>query len=122
MVLILPFQHTRGSTAIEEVILAPNANYGETALVPTTLNELNNPANLNFNLNDNTSPVTGNVSWAFQWDDNLNPGDEEDISKDKGLKVIDWFRNRPAWLSSLWALEHWDSRDAVSESDGRYLA
>ena len=79
---------TPGGTGIAEVILAPPANHGETALVPTTLNELNNPANSNFNLSDNTSPVTGNVSWAFQWDATLNPGDEEDISKDKGLKVM----------------------------------
>jgi len=79
---------TPGGTGIAEVLLAPPANHGETALVPTTLNELNNPANSNFNLSDNTSPVTGNVSWAFQWDATLNPGDEEDISKDKGLKVM----------------------------------
>jgi hypothetical protein len=79
---------TPGGTGIAEVILTPNASHGETALVPTTLNELNDPANLNFNLSDNTSPVTGNVSWAFQWDDNLAPGTEEDISKDKGLKVM----------------------------------
>ena len=78
---------TPGGAGIAEVILSPSANHGETALAPTTLNELNNPANLNFNLSDNTSPVTGNVSWAFQWDATLNPGDEEDISKDKGLKV-----------------------------------
>ena len=76
-----------GGSGIAEVILTPNASHGETALVPTTLNELNNPANLNFNLSDNTSPVTGNVSWAFQWDATLNPGGEEDISKAKGLQV-----------------------------------
>ena len=79
---------TPGGTGIAEVLLAPPANHGETALVPTTLNELNNPLNSNFNLSDNTSAVTGNVSWAFQWDATLNPGDEEDISKDKGLKVM----------------------------------
>jgi len=79
---------TPGGTGIAEVILTPNASHGETALVPTTLNELNNPLNSNFNLSDNTSQVTGNVSWAFQWDATLNPGDEEDISKDKGLKVM----------------------------------
>jgi hypothetical protein len=78
---------TPGGTGIAEVILAPPASHGETALVPTTLNELNNPLNSYFNLSDNTSPVTGNVSWAFQWDATLNPGDEEDISKDKGLQV-----------------------------------
>jgi hypothetical protein len=79
---------TPGGSGIAEVILAPSANHGETALVPTTLNELNNPANTNyFNLSDNTSAVTGDVSWAFQWDATLNPGDEEDISKDKGLQV-----------------------------------
>jgi len=78
---------TPGGSGIAEVILAPYANRGETALVPTTLNELNNTNNLNFNLSDNTSPVTGNVSWAFQWGATLNPGDELDISKDKGLQV-----------------------------------
>ena len=69
------------------MILAPNASHGETALASTTLSELNNPLNLNFNLSDNTSPVTGDVSWAFQWDTTLNPGDEIDMIKDKGLKV-----------------------------------
>jgi len=79
---------TPGGSGIAEVILAPSANHGETALVPTTLNELNNPANTNyFNLSDNTSAVTGDVSWAFQWDTTLNPGDEIDMIKDKGLKV-----------------------------------
>ncbi len=80
---------TPGGTGIAEVLLSPNASHGETALVPTTLNELNNPANSNFNLSDNTSAVTGNVSWAFQWDATLAPqGGELDISKDKGLKVM----------------------------------
>jgi PEP-CTERM motif len=79
---------TPGGSGIAEVILAPSANHGETALVPTTLNELNNPANTNyFSLSDNTSAVTGAVSWAFQWDTTLNPGDEIDMIKDKGLKV-----------------------------------
>jgi hypothetical protein len=78
---------TPGGNGIAEVILAPNASHGETALASTTLSELNNPLNLNFNLSDNTSPVTGDVSWAFQWDATLNPGDEYDISKDKGLHV-----------------------------------
>jgi hypothetical protein len=76
-----------GGTGIAEVILTPNASHGETAKVPITLNELNNPLNLNFNLSDHISAVTGDVSWAFQWDATLNPGGEFDISKDKGLQV-----------------------------------
>jgi len=75
-----------GGTGIAELIVAPNANRAEAATVSQTLNELNNPANVNFNLNDITS-ASGDVSWAFQWDAPLSPGDELDITKDKGLAI-----------------------------------
>ncbi len=77
-----------GGSGIAEVINAPPANYAEAAQVPQTLNELNNPLNSNFNLDDTTT-ASGDVSWAFQWDDaTLDSGEELDISKDKGLKVM----------------------------------
>jgi len=76
-----------GGSGIAEVINAPPANYTEVAQVPQTLNELNNPLNSNFNLNDTTT-ASGDVSWAFQWDATIAPGGELDISKDKGLKVM----------------------------------
>ncbi|MGD0349640.1 MAG: PEP-CTERM sorting domain-containing protein [Verrucomicrobiota bacterium] len=75
-----------GGTGIGEVILGPNANYAEAAQVPQTLNELNNPLNSNFNLNDSIS-ASGDVSWAFQWNATLNPGDMLDLTKNKGLSV-----------------------------------
>jgi len=75
-----------GGNGIAEVIDAPNANYAEAALVGQTLGELNGPSYLT--LNDNTGPVTGDVTWAFQWNAaNFSPGDELDISKDKGLSI-----------------------------------
>lgn len=73
-----------GGTGIGEVILGPNANRAEAAVVPVTLNKLNTAAYLNL---DNTNSATGDVSWAFQWNVTLAPGSQLDLLKDKGLTV-----------------------------------
>jgi len=73
-----------GGSGLAEVIDSPLANYAEAAQVPQTLNELGAPNYLT--LNDNTS-ASGNVSWAFQWNAALAPGDTLNITKDKGLSV-----------------------------------
>jgi hypothetical protein len=77
-----------GGNGIAEVIDAPYANYAEAASVspiPQTLNELNSGSY--YTLNDTTSAGPGNVSWAFQWNALLNPGDTLNITKDKGLSI-----------------------------------
>jgi hypothetical protein len=78
-------QQTSGSTAITEGIVSPSANSAEAAGVPQTLNEFATvPA---YNLNDNLTAGPGDVSWAFEWSQNVGAGDELDIFKDKSLSV-----------------------------------
>ncbi|MGA3163841.1 MAG: PEP-CTERM sorting domain-containing protein [Verrucomicrobiota bacterium] len=74
-----------GGSGIAEVINAPSANRAEAAYVGQTLAELNGTPNLQLNDNQNAGP--GDVTWAFQWNATLQPGDELDISKDKGLSI-----------------------------------
>jgi hypothetical protein len=76
---------TSGSTAIQEGIISPNANYAEAANFDQTLNELNTQAGLE--LNDHMSAGPGNVTWAFQWNQSIAAGDELDIFKDKNLSI-----------------------------------
>jgi hypothetical protein len=76
---------TSGSTAIQEGIISPNANYAEAANFDQTLNELNTQAGLE--LNDSMSAGPGNVTWAFQWNQSIAAGDELDIFKDKNLSI-----------------------------------
>jgi hypothetical protein len=78
-------QQTSGSTAIQEGIVSPNANYAEAANLNQTLNELNNQAGLV--LNDTTSAGPGNVTWAFQWNQTIDAGGQLDIFKDKNLSI-----------------------------------
>jgi PEP-CTERM motif len=74
-----------GGSGLAEVIDAPNASFGEAALVGQTLNELNTVANLN--LNNNPSAGPGDVTWAFQWTAVLQGGQSLDIIKDKGVSI-----------------------------------
>ena len=74
-----------GGNGIAEVIDAPYANGAEAALVGQTLTELNSGSY--YNLNNNLSAGPGNVTWAFQWNATLNPGDTLNITKDKGLSI-----------------------------------
>ncbi|HUA38633.1 MAG TPA: PEP-CTERM sorting domain-containing protein [Candidatus Sulfopaludibacter sp.] len=78
-----------GGNGIAEVIDAPLANYAEAGFAPTTLAELNSGSY--YTLNDSTSAVNGDVTWAFQWNAVLAPngqsGDMLDITKDKGLSI-----------------------------------
>jgi hypothetical protein len=76
-----------GGSGIAEVIDAPNAHFAEANTVgglSSTLYKLNNTANLT--LSGNTS-AAGDVTWALQWTATLNPGEQLDITKDKGLSL-----------------------------------
>jgi len=74
-----------GGSGLAEVIDAPYANYAEAALAGATLNSLNAGP---YTLNDNAGPVTGDVSWAFQWNATLTQGEMLDITKAKGLSIV----------------------------------
>jgi hypothetical protein len=73
-----------GGSGLAEVIDVPYANYAEAATVGQTVSELGAGP---YTLNDNIGPVTGDVTWAFEWNAALNPGDMLNITKDKGLSV-----------------------------------
>lgn len=78
-----------GGSGIAEVIDAPSANYGEAnyadGSVNSTLYKLNNTAGLI--LNDTTSAGPGDVTWGFQWNTTIDPGQTFYITKDKGLSI-----------------------------------
>jgi PEP-CTERM motif-containing protein len=74
-----------GGNGLAEVIDAPYANAAEAATLGQTLSELNSASY--YTLNNNTSAGPGDVTWAFQWNETLNPGDTLNITKDKGLSI-----------------------------------
>lgn len=78
-------RQSQGPVAFSETVTTPGADHGEAALVPLTLTKLNNGGP--DILNDFNGPLFGNVTWAFQWDFLINPGDSKIISKDKRLEI-----------------------------------
>ena len=64
-----------------ETVITPAASHREIDFVPNTLSRLNDA--LPTTLNDFTGPLTGDVSWAYQWDTVIAPGKAFLISKDK---------------------------------------
>ena|SRR5579859_3695318 len=74
-----------GATALEETIDTPFATYAEAALYGQTLNNFNTIAG--YNLDGVTSAGPGDVTWAFQWSQDLTAGGEMDINKDKLLSI-----------------------------------
>jgi hypothetical protein len=77
---------TSGSTAIQEGIVSPFADYAEAGYYNSTLNKLNTETNLF--LNGNTLASSGNVTWAFQWDQTIDAnGGGLEIFKDKSLSI-----------------------------------
>lgn len=79
----------QGANAIQEGIITPPADRGEVDLAYNTLNNLNGVAG--YNLGDSgtssTGPITGDVTWSFQWDRDIGAGGGLDIFKDKTLSV-----------------------------------
>ena len=67
--------------ALTETVVTPGANEGEAALFNSTLVKLSD-GNTD-NLNNNVGPVTGDVTWAFQWDLIIPAGSSVGITKDK---------------------------------------
>lgn len=68
-----------------ETVIIPDASYWEIAQYDNTLSKLNDSSPTT--LSNQTSPLTGNVTWAFQWDVEISPKDSPGstfmISKDK---------------------------------------
>jgi len=70
---------------MSETVATPVPDGAEVALVPDLLDELNDDAPTTLPPSGPAGPVTGNVSWAFQWDMTLEPGEGVLVSKDKGI-------------------------------------
>jgi hypothetical protein len=77
-------KQTEGLFGIQEGIIQPTASYREAALTGLggTLDKLATVAN--YDLNDNGS-LSGDVTWAFQWDYTIPVGEELIVYKDKTL-------------------------------------
>ena len=70
---------------LNETVVTPGANHGEAELSGITLAKLNGSSQVI--LSDAMTAGVGDVTWAFQWDLNINPGESAIISKDKYLEI-----------------------------------
>ena len=71
-----------GSAHLSETVATPPPNEWEVGLYALTLNSLNSGA---YELNDVSGPVTGDATWAFEWDKTIGVGQGLLIGKDKNL-------------------------------------
>lgn len=68
-----------------ETVIAPDASRWEANFFPNTLTNL---LIAGYNLNDNVGPLTGDTTFAFQWDSNIGANGVLLISKDKNLRPV----------------------------------
>src|SRR5262245_10126084 len=76
---------SEGNIHFADTVISPGANHGEAGLWPTILNKLTdgNPTTLS----DFPGPLTGDSTWAFQWDQGIAPYDVFSISVDKKIFI-----------------------------------
>jgi hypothetical protein len=74
---------------LTETVVTPVPSHREIAFFPVTLNKLNDglPTNLSDAPPVGTVFGPGDVTWAYQWDVLIQPGQTFQISKDKNLKA-----------------------------------
>jgi hypothetical protein len=84
-------------TSLVEVVNTPGATHGETAMVFTTLNSLND--GVPTTLSDNWQTLNGDVTWALQWDQIIPVEGTLSISKDKRVDLT--FVPEPGSLALL---------------------
>ncbi len=70
---------------VNETVITPAPNHREIGPFPDILDSLED--GFATTLADNLSYGPGDVTWAFQWDEVLGPGDTLTISKDKLIQV-----------------------------------
>jgi len=71
--------------ALSETVVTPGANRGEVGLFNSTLAKLSD-GNTD-DLNNDSGPLTGDATWAFQWDFSIPAGSSVGITKDKYLEL-----------------------------------
>ena len=75
-------QQFEGPFVASEAVVTTMPSHLETNFYPNTLNSLND--GLPTTLNDYAGPLgPGDLTWAFQWDLLIGPGQSVNISKDK---------------------------------------
>jgi hypothetical protein len=77
-----------GSSGFQAAVTVPGANHAEVGLTTdagNTLSKLNGPSAVN--LSDVTGPVTGDATWALQWDLSINKGTATTIGEQINLQV-----------------------------------
>ncbi len=70
-----------GVAYIAETVVAPAPDFFQMGNFPSIVNLFGN--GVIDNLNNTAGPVFGDVTWSFQWDITINPGQTFIISKDK---------------------------------------
>jgi hypothetical protein len=70
-----------GGVVMQETVVTPAASAWQVGSWPSIINLLND--GVASNLNNDGGPYSGDMSWAYQWNFRLAPGDSFLISKDK---------------------------------------
>ncbi len=73
----------KGTAYFADEFVSPGATHAEVGLYPSIYNKLND--NSPTTLSDYTGPVTGDATWAFQWDKAIAVGGSLSISLNKSV-------------------------------------
>lgn len=74
------------SLVVSETVVTPTPSRSQVAYYPDLINSLEDGSPTT--LNNFGGPLTGDVTWAYQWDFNLAPGRTFIISKDKHIQTV----------------------------------
>lgn len=75
----------KGNSYFADEVVSPGANHGQVGLFPTIFNSLRDSSPTT--LNDDTGPVTGDATWAFQWDASIQEGGTFSVALNKSVFV-----------------------------------
>ena len=76
---------SEGNVHFADTVISPGANHGEAGLWPSILNKLTDGSPTT--LSDASGPLTGDATWAFQWDQGIAPYDVFSLSIDKKIFI-----------------------------------
>lgn len=75
----------KGSSYFADEIVSPGAQHGQAGLYPAIYNNLSDGSPTT--LSDSSGPVTGDATWAFQWDASIPAGGSFSIALNKSVYV-----------------------------------
>jgi hypothetical protein len=75
----------KGNSYFADEMVSPGAQHGEAGLYPTIYNKLTDGAPTT--LDETTGPITGDATWAFQWDASIPVGGSFNIALNKSAYV-----------------------------------